>query len=429
MDGSPPIETPPLDAAGFCMALTRLDAPKRLLLAVSGGADSMTMMRLAASLQDRFEFSVASVDHQLRAGARAEAALVAKEAGRHGFDHTVLEWTGEKSSSGLQAAARHARYRLLINHAYALGAEAILTAHNADDQAETVLMRKARGSGVRGLAAMAEKSFIAADAGETILLLRPLLDVRRRDLRNYLEAQGAAFVDDPSNENEAYERVRVRRALSIQEAEGEISVSAICQAARESREEARRIEAAQNDRFEMLDGRFDENGAAHLRAGLSANDAPLIARLIHAVAGGDHAVTDTRCAEALEAALSGRKTTLGGAILSLRGHVLSIYREPATVLGRAGVASLAPLKIAPGGKALWDSRFILANPMDETVIVRPAGAALAGHFPDEEPDLIAAAPALWRDGEILGLAAEIGVSRPLADERFFRRVNRFAEIT
>ncbi|MEZ5914300.1 MAG: tRNA lysidine(34) synthetase TilS [Parvularculaceae bacterium] len=190
MGGPAPLKAPLLDAAGFYEALMRLDPPRRLLLAVSGGADSMAMMRLCAPLRDRFEFAVASVDHRLRAGARAEAELAANEARRLGFDHAILERTGARPQSGVQAAARAARYRLLINHACASGAGAIVTAHNADDQAETALMRAARRSGVRGLAAMAPASFVAADAGAAIRLLRPLLQVRRRDLRNFLTRAG-----------------------------------------------------------------------------------------------------------------------------------------------------------------------------------------------------------------------------------------------
>jgi len=430
VDGSTPIEAPPPDAAGFRMALDRLGAPRRLLLAVSGGADSMAMMRLAAPLGARFKISVATVDHQLRSGARAEAELVAGEARRLGFSHAILDWDGVKPASGVQAAARRARYRLLIDHACALGADAIVTAHNADDQAETVFMRLQRGSGPRGLAGMIERSFVAADAGEALPLLRPLLGVRRRALRKLLTAENAAFVDDPSNEDAAFERVRVRRTLVRLEEEGALSVAALCETARAAREAADRIEAQENERFAALGGALDDNGIARLKAAkLSVGDAPLIARLIQAVACGDHQPDADRSAAALMAALSGRKATLGGAMLARSDADFFIFREPAAVLGRAGVAPLGMVRLQPGGRALWDARFIVSNPTSEAVDVRPAGAAGAGDFPGEDPDRIAGAPALWGRGGLLGLAAEFDAAKALADERFFRRVNRFAEIT
>ncbi|MCB2111909.1 MAG: tRNA lysidine(34) synthetase TilS [Parvularculaceae bacterium] len=430
MGGPAPLKAPLLDAAGFYEALMRLDPPRRLLLAVSGGADSMAMMRLCAPLRDRFEFAVASVDHRLRAGARAEAELAANEARRLGFDHAILERTGARPQSGVQAAARAARYRLLINHACASGAGAIVTAHNADDQAETALMRAARRSGVRGLAAMAPASFVAADAGAAIRLLRPLLQVRRRDLRNFLTRAGAPFADDPSNEDAAYERVRVRREIAQREAGGEFPVERLCENARAAREAAFSIETAENNRFASLNGRFDEHGAAHLGADLGERDAALIARVVQAVAGGDYPLSGAQALKALKTALSGCRATLGGAMVKRRGDEISIFREPAAVLGRAGAAPPAMLEIAPGQSALWDARFIVSNRSHARLRVAPAGAgAAAGLFPDEDRDLAAGAPVLWRGGELIGPAWEFGHSTPLADERFFRRVNRFAEIT
>ena len=156
------------------------DTP-HVVIAVSGGSDSMALMHLAAawlvhrrSIAQATQlptFSVVTVDHALRPQAAAEAAAVAAAADRLGLPHTTLVWRGLKPQRGIQAAARFARYQLIRQHLAAGGTCAVAMAHTIDDQAETVLMRLARGSGVEGLAAMRAARSLA----EGCLLLRPLL--------------------------------------------------------------------------------------------------------------------------------------------------------------------------------------------------------------------------------------------------------------
>lgn len=426
MDGSSDFEAPPASPAGFAASWKRLGAPGRLLLAVSGGSDSMALMRLAAPLaqQDAATIIVATVDHGLRAEARREAEFAGDAARALGLPHEILDWRGTKPASGLQAAARAARYGLLIRHAGAIGAEAIMTAHTADDQAETLLMRLARGSGPRGLSAMAPLSLIAAGASAPIPLLRPLLGLRRAALRRYLAAESAAFIDDPSNEDAAYERVRIRRALGALEAAGAIGVEALVETANLMRAAAAKIEAAENARFETLGGAFDPWGGASLAAGADSSDASLVARLIGAV-GGDHAPAEAKAGEALKSALAGRPATLGGVLVALRDGRLALSREPAAVLGRAGVAPQAAVSLAPGETILWDGRFIVANPFDAPALLRPLDRAEAAAF-GEAP---AGAPVLAIAGETVSVPGESEAFTPLAAERFHRRVNRFIEIT
>lgn len=429
MDERPEFAAPPIDPAGFCTLWRRFGEPRRLVLAVSGGSDSMALMRLAAPLRadGLAEISVATVDHGLRPEARLEAEMVGREADALGLDHAILIWAGDKPSTGLQAAARTARYRLLVAHAETRSAEAIMTAHTAEDQAETVFMRLQRGSGPRGLAGMAEETLVAAGASDPIRLLRPLLSFRRQGLRDYLQKAGAPFVDDPSNENTAFERVRIRRLLQTLEAEGALTVEALVQSAAASRALARRMEAAENARFAELAGAFDAFGGASVNlSSLAVEDLPILARLIHAVGGGDHPPTQMTTADAWAKALAGRTATLGGAALGVGEDRLRIWREPAAVLGRAGVAPLALVDLAPGERILWDRRFIIVNPSGAEARLEPLGnAAPAFAASTREAEMLAAAPRLILGGGETIIAGESPFFRPLAEERFFLRVNRF----
>src|SRR6185437_14137932 len=154
----------------------------------------------------------ATVDHALRRESRAEAGFVAEVCARLGVPHAILtaEWD-EKPDSALQERARLIRYRLLGGWARQRGLTAILTAHHLDDQAETLLMRLARGAGVRGLAGMRK---VARIPGADIALVRPLLDWRQSELEAVCAAAGLEPARDPSNHDERFERVRVRKALA-----------------------------------------------------------------------------------------------------------------------------------------------------------------------------------------------------------------------
>lgn len=152
-----------------------------LALAVSGGPDSTALLLLAArwrdSLEGRPKLLAVTVDHGLRPESAREAEVVRHLAGAFAVPHRTLRWTGEKPSTGLQEAARAARYRLLAAAAHEAGARHVLTAHTIDDQAETVLMRMARGSGPTGLAGMARESSLPACGERELTLVRPFLDV------------------------------------------------------------------------------------------------------------------------------------------------------------------------------------------------------------------------------------------------------------
>ena len=188
------------------------------LLAVSGGPDSTALLHAAAAARGPAALHAATVDHGLRPEARDEAEAVARQAEALGIPHTILTWApdGPPPGTGIQAAARTARYRLLAARAAEVGATRLLTAHTRDDQAETVLMRLCAGSGPVGLAGMRSER----DLGAGLTLARPFLHLPKASLVAWCEARGAAYLRDPSNRDERFARARLRRVLPLLAAEG-----------------------------------------------------------------------------------------------------------------------------------------------------------------------------------------------------------------
>src|SRR4051812_17905726 len=190
-----------------------------LVLAVSGGPDSVALMWLAARWQRSLargpQLVVVTVDHGLRPEAAREAREVKRLASALALTHRTLRWRGAKPKTGLPAAAREARYRLLAQAARSAGASHVLTAHTRDDQAETLLMRLLRGSGIAGLSAMARLS-----TRDGLVLARPLLEVPKSQLIATLKRARIAFADDPTNRDAAFTRPRLRALLPQLAAEG-----------------------------------------------------------------------------------------------------------------------------------------------------------------------------------------------------------------
>lgn len=183
-------------------------------VAVSGGGDSLALLLIAADwAQTRGrDVCALTVDHGLRPEAAGEARFVAEIAARYGIPHRTLRWEAPQPG---QAKARRARHHLLAAAAREAGSVVILTAHTQDDNAETFLIRARAGSGWYGLAGIQPLSLSPAEPpGVPVLLGRPLLATPRAALRDLLQTHGEGWVEDPSNENPAYERVRVRRTLA-----------------------------------------------------------------------------------------------------------------------------------------------------------------------------------------------------------------------
>ena len=332
MPAEPPLPDPD-------RALAPLAAHDGLLLAVSGGPDSVALALLASRwpLRAQKRIDVATVDHGLRAEAAQEAAQVGEWARALGFVHHILRWEGEKPATRLQERAREARYRLLCARAREIGATAIVTAHHADDQAETVLFRLTRGSGVAGLAAMAVESRV-----DGLALLRPLLGFRKSELERLCDGAAHPYFRDPSNENPAYARVRLRLLAATLAAEG-LDVEALL---RLSARAARAEEALAWSAERVVQELPAERGEKRFRivaTALHALPRELLLRLLAAEiarigGGGPRLDRLERAGERLAEALATEtrfKTTLGGATVIFERGAVVLSPEPPRRKGRA----------------------------------------------------------------------------------------------
>jgi len=196
-------------AAAVAGLIGRPLGDERFAVAVSGGPDSLALLSLACAAFGT-QVVALTVDHGLRPAAAAEAAAVADHAAGLGVTHVILRWDGPKPTANLQAAARAARYRLLTAWCAANGVRWLATAHHRDDQAETLLLRLARGAAVGGLSGIRR----VRDLGHGVTLLRPLLDAAKADLAAVVAAAGWTAVDDPANRAVRFDRTHARALLA-----------------------------------------------------------------------------------------------------------------------------------------------------------------------------------------------------------------------
>ena len=321
-----------LSAAEVDALLAPLGRAKSLLIAVSGGPDSTALLLMAAEWAKRrgkTRIEAATVDHGLRPEGAEEAKAVAKLCGMLGLEHRTLPWKGAKPASRLQERAREARYRLLVDHAKAIGADALLTAHHADDQAETVLFRLLRGSGVAGLRGMD-----AITTRDGMLIARPLIGLKKSDLVAFAQARGVPFVDDPSNADPRFARTRLRALLTRLGEEG-LDAQALDRLARRARE----TEEALAHLTAEVETRLGSDGPVDARALFAAPIAivqRVLARRIAAAGGRDPSRIGLEKIETLAASLRDalskhepHSANLGGAVVRLtaKGR-LSFAPEP-----------------------------------------------------------------------------------------------------
>jgi tRNA(Ile)-lysidine synthase len=417
MRAAPSRSAPPLRESGLAaverplpLALAELEAalaavggfePRPLIaVATSGGPDSLALAILAdrwASRKGGVAWALI-VDHGLRPESACEAKMVADWLAARQIPHVVLTWHGGKPATGIQAAARAARYRLLAEWCGERGCLHLLLAHHRDDQAETYLIRRRAGSGPYGLAAMS-----AVRELPQLRLVRPLLGVAKARLVALLDAEGQEYLRDPSNRNPAFERSRLRmqtagaiiessareaRAMGLARLVGERDLAALL---------ARAV-ALHPGGFALLDpGPVAAAGELGERA---------LGRVAAVIGGGDYPLRGKRLARLRETFddRQPRARTLGGCrFVPWRGRVFAL---------RETVRSMPPLSLAPGASALWDRRFAATLPASarEPVTVGQLGTAGVAELPRDTvagdnplPRLIyPALPAVWDEA---GLAA------------------------
>ena len=376
-------------AATIRATLDRLagDLPA-LGLAVSGGGDSVAMLHVAADWAKGRKLMVATVDHGLREGSAAEAQSVARAARALNLPHATLLWQRETRTGNLMAQARDARLRLLSGWARRNGLPAVALGHTADDVAETLVMRLARGSGIDGLAGMAPWR----DAFD-MRWLRPMLDVGRADLRDWLRLHGHGWIDDPSNDNPDFDRVRVRQAI------GTLGLD-IAGLARSARHIADARDALSE--FALMiasDAQFDRGSLSLPLSDLRAAPPEIRRRILVAgcrwVTGGDYPPRRATLIHALEAMMAQGRVTLDGVMLSPAGGRLRLTRE---------AASAARADIALFGQ-IWDRRWRITGlqpgqhvAMLGTDPLPGLGWRDSGLLRDEA----AASPAIWQGDRLIG---------------------------
>lgn len=407
----------PIAAAEFDGLIARLgpfEPRPHLAIAVSGGADSMALALLAHAWAHAAggQATALIVDHGLRPESAAEARQVADWLGARGVPVIMLAWTGDKPRTGIQARARTARYGLLATWCVDAGVLHLLLGHHREDQAETVLMRRARASGGDGLAAMAP---IVELAG--LRLLRPLLDRPKARLMATLSALGQDWIEDPSNRDPAHWRVRLRAFQPVLDDAG-LDASGIAAGARE----AARARVVRERATASLLARIAEifpagyirlDGAGLLEAGPELARRALT-RCLLTVGGAIYPPRRDRLDRLYDALIADaparrfKARTLAGCRVQLwpggrrAGASLLICREAAAIAG--------PLPIRPGETVGWDGRFVLGlSARAPTRFYRVGALGAAGWaalrrdrdatFPAAPPfHARASLPALWNEG-------------------------------
>ena len=387
----------PLTHREFARAIERLgpfEKNPRMAVAVSGGADSLSLALFAAAWARRRggRATALTVDHGLRPEAAAEARRVGRWLRARGIEHRIIAWRGTKPEANIQAAARAARYGLLSAWCARHDVLHLLLAHHADDQAETYLMRLARGSGVDGLAAMAPVLELPS-----VRVLRPLLDVPRARLEAALRRAGQAWVDDPTNRDRDHARVRMRQLLPALSEEGLTGLRLARTAGRLARARATLETAVADTLVETVTlhpAGFCLLDREKLLAAPPEIALRVLARVLRTVSGTAYPPRLENL-ERLSGELSrpdarGR-TLVGCQLLPWRGSLL-VCRETA-----AAAAGKVPLV---GGHALWDGRFEIRTRMEGDVFIGPMGSGARDRALKERLSVFPAAvrpslPALW----------------------------------
>ncbi len=206
---------------GFLNKHPDIKTQTSLAVAVSGGPDSMALAHFICqwSVLEKKEIHILTVDHGLRDAAKAEAEQVARwteQQNAKNITHQILRWEGDKPDTSIMEEARHARYDLIADYCQHHNIKTVFVAHHQNDQAETFLIRFAKGSGLDGLAGMSALQSYSED----LKIARPFLNISKQNLIKYCDSNAVDFASDPSNENEKYLRPRLRQSMTVLEKEG-----------------------------------------------------------------------------------------------------------------------------------------------------------------------------------------------------------------
>ena len=397
-----PEKKPPTTAPRFLAALKQLAPHAQYALAVSGGRDSMALVALAAAAQKKPnapKFHVVSVDHGLRKEARQEMRLVAETCRRVGLPHKVLRGDTPLGAGGIQQAARELRYRLMAGWCAKRKIPALIVAHHQRDQAETLLMRLARGSGVDGLSGMAPVQKLETAAGD-LQILRPFLETDPALLAGIVRRAKFDWVEDPSNMDDQFERVRWRQAENMLNGLG-LRARALARTAANMRQMRDYLDAQVTDWLQAHGGYHFCGFYSLDKAAFLSLPALLRLRVLRHVMARMGPVkfappeTSLTHATALIAARGSGGHTLGGCMIRWRANEIMIGREV------AALDALPPVLLARGG-SVWDRRFF--------VEIRGGKKAKTGLF---------AAPL---GGEGLGRLERAGLQVPKAVPRCYLHV-------
>ncbi|MEJ5020293.1 tRNA lysidine(34) synthetase TilS [Ochrobactrum vermis] len=386
-----------------------------IVAAVSGGSDSLGLLFLLrdylAMLRNPPRLIAVTVDHRLRVESKDEAENVGMLCRQYGIEHRILVWDETKPTSGLAAAARTARYRLLVQAAREADGGFIVTGHTQDDQIETFLMRKERSghAEARGLASMSSRSWLEGLGLEgSVELDRPLLTVSRQALRDELRSRGIAWVDDPSNANTQYERPRIRLGIAA-ETDRQVVLDQIAGAGAARERDNAALIAALDDPACL---RIDANGTLlvdpQLYAALHVNVKPLFSGLLAAIAGGRRFLPGDSERSRIERVLSGEddshRLTVFGALIE-RGEDGSPHRF------RREKRNLPKLHLELGKTIVWDGRFRFSNESETGFdLAAPGRQELADFLKSQNIEIesrkreaLLVLPALYREGRLFAL--------------------------
>jgi tRNA(Ile)-lysidine synthase len=385
----------PIDSKSFATALDALGPfePRPVLaVAVSGGADSMALALLADrwARARRGRVVALTVDHGLRPESAAEARAVGRWMAVRGISHVRLMWRRESidGNGNLQARAREARYRLMAKWCATHGVLHLLLAHHRDDQAETLLLRLGRGSGVDGLAAMAPVAEL-----RDVRLLRPLLAFPRNRLEATLRRLNQAWIDDPSNHNVRFARVRLR-ALAPALAEEGMTPERLAATATRLRRARETLEQMTAEFLVEAVTPFAEGYVLLDRAALRSAPAEIasraVARLVAAVGGLAYVPRSERTGGLLATLLApSRRPRVGlnDSVLATLGGVLIVADAQESILFVREPSAVAKPMAAEGpGPYMWDGRFqvvvrrsVVAS-RGETILIGALGAAGTRYF-------------------------------------------------